>query len=137
MDHIGSTPARERSPELAERLRTIRQQLPGQMLCERLELAALHYGPLYPLAEIRARIGETLPRRFGFVRGATFESIETYRGPIPDEALLRYDDAAQSGLFGKFLVAAPAYFSDRQADPWIIAEVAGTDRWAVITQWQD
>ena len=56
---------------------------------------------------------------------------------LVDRALLQYDDAVQSGLFGKFVVAAPAYSSERQPDPWIIAEVAGTDCWAVITRWRD
>ena len=117
------------------RIRSIRSRLPGQLLRERLEMAAVCYGPLHTLAEIRHKVGETLPRRIGFVRGATLEPIETYREPIPDEALLKYDDAAQSGLFSKFWVATPTYYQERQLDPWIIGEVTGSDRCAVIAQW--
>jgi hypothetical protein len=105
------------------------------MVHEREQMAELHYGPLYAPAEVRQRVGETLPRRFGYVRGATLEPIERYRAPIPDEALLKFDDAAQSGLFSRFWVATPTYYQERQVDPWIVAEVDGLDRWAVIARW--
>jgi len=120
---------------LDARIRSIRARLPGQVLRERLEMAEVCYGPLRTMAEIRQKVGESLPRRIGFVRGATLEAIETYRQPIPDEALLKYDDALQSGLFSKFWVATPTYYQERQLDPWIIAEVTGSDRCAVIAQW--
>jgi len=117
------------------RARSIRARLPGQMLGQRLEMAALCYGPLYSVAEVRQRVGDTLPRRLGYVRGASLERIETYASPIPDEALLKYDDAARTGLFSKFWVATPTYYQERQVDPWIVAEVDGSDRWAVIARW--
>ena len=101
----------------------------------RLEMAALCYGPLYSLAEIRQNVGAVLPRRLGYVRGASLEPIETYAAPIPDEALVKYDDAARTGLFSKFWVATPTYYQERQVDPWIVAEVDGSDRWAVIARW--
>ena len=123
------------SSDVATRIRAIRSRLPGQLLRERLEMAILCHGPLDALAEIRQRVGEVLPRRLGYVRGAALEPIETYREPIPDEALLKYDDAVRSGLFSKFWVATPTYYQDRQIDPWIVAEVEGTDRWAVIVRW--
>jgi hypothetical protein len=123
------------SAETGTRLRNIRSRLPGQMLQERLENAQLTYGPLYTLAEVRQRVGEVLPRRLGYVRSAVLEPIETYRERIPDESLLKYDDAVQSGLFSKFWVATPTYYQERQVDPWIVAEVTGTDRWAVIARW--
>jgi len=118
-----------------DRVRAIRATLPGQVLRERLEIADVCYGPLWRLAEVRQRVGQTLPRRPGFIRGAVLEPIEDYRGNIPDDALLKYDDAVRSGLFSKFWVATPTYYQERQVDPWIIAEVGGTDRYAVIAQW--
>jgi hypothetical protein len=123
------------SHETVTRVREIRSRLPGQMLQERLENAQLTYGPLYTLAEIRQRVGEVLPRRLGYVRSAVLEPIENYRERIPDESLLKYDDAMRSGLFSKFWVATPTYYQERQVDPWIVAEVSGTDRWAVIARW--
>jgi len=139
MDHTQvprttTTPATE-SADVDARVRSIRARLPGQMLRERLEMALVYYGPLYSLAEIRQRVGQTLPRRAGYVRGAAIEPIEDYRQGIPDDALLKYDDAVKSGLFAKFWVATPTYYQERQVDPWILAEVAGTDRYAVIAQW--
>src|SRR5215813_376187 len=89
------------------RARAVRARLPGQMLHQRIENSQLTYGPLYTLAEIRQRVGEALPRRFGYVRSAVLEPIESYRDLIPDHALLKYDDAVQSGLFDKFWVATP------------------------------
>jgi hypothetical protein len=122
-------------PDVDARVRTIRARLPGQMLRERIEIAQLCYGPLFTLAEVRFKVGQTLPRRAGYVRGATLEPIEDYRQGIPDEALLKYDDAVKSGLFTKFWVATPTYYQERQVDPWIVGEVTGADRYAVIAQW--
>jgi hypothetical protein len=118
------------------RARAVRARLPGQMLHQRTESAQLTYGPLYTLAEVRQRVGEALPRRFGYVRGAVLEPIESYRQPIPDHALLKYDDAAQTALFDKFWIATPTYYQERQVDPWIVGEIGGgADRWAVIARW--
>ena len=122
-------------PDVDARVRAIRARLPGQVLRERLEMAQLCHGPLFTLAEIRQKVGQTLPRRTGYVRGAALASIEEYRHTIPDDALLKYDDAVKSGLFAKFWVATPTYYQERQVDPWIIGEVAGADRYAVIAQW--
>ena len=88
--------------EIETRVRAIRSRVPGQMLRERLEMARLLYGPLFTLAEIRQKVGQTLPRRAGYARGAALEPIEEYQ--------------------------------ERQVDPWIVAEVMGADRCAVIAQ---
>jgi hypothetical protein len=117
------------------RVASIRSRLPGQVLRQRIEMAKLCYGPLYTLAEVRRKVGEALPYRLGFIRGAALEPIETYRDLIPDAALLKYDDALKSGLFSKFWVATPTYYEERQVDPWILAEVDGAEVFAVIAQW--
>ncbi|HEV8436868.1 MAG TPA: hypothetical protein VGT40_02125 [Methylomirabilota bacterium] len=119
----------------SSRVRQVRARLPGQVLRERIELARASYGPLYTLLEVRRRVAETLPHRLGYVRGATLEPIESYQETIPDEILLKYDDATRSGLFGKFWVVTPTYYRERQLDPWIAAEVFGTNLCAVIAQW--
>ena len=139
MEHIEAarTGSPATPPDADARVRAIRAKLPGQMLRERIEMAQVCYGPLYTLAEIRQKVGHTLPRRAGFIRGAVLEPIEDYRQPIPDEALLKYDDAQKSGLFSKFWVATPTYYQERQVDPWIVAEVEGSDRWAVIARWDE
>jgi hypothetical protein len=136
MDHPENARTENATPVDGEsRVRAIRARLPGQMLRERIEIAQVCYGPLYSLAEIRQRVGQTLPRRAGFVRSAVLDPIEDYRQPIPDEALVKYDDAVKSGLFSKFTVATPTYYQDRQIDPWIIGQVGGTDQYAVIARW--
>ena len=43
--------------------------------------------------------------------------------------------STRTGLFSKFWVATPTYYQERQVDPWIVAEVDGSDRWAVIARW--
>jgi hypothetical protein len=123
--------------DAAERVRAIRFRLPRQAVTERIEMARLSYGPLYTLGLVRERVAETLPPRIGYVRSTVMESIEQYTGPIPDEALLKYDDAARSGLFARFWVVTPTYYWNSQVDPWIVAEVAGTTLCAVVARWDD
>ena len=138
MDHpqkVGTGTPASSEADVDARIRAIRARLPGQMLRQRIEMAEVCYGPLYSLAEVRQRVGQTLPRRAGFVRGAVIEPIEDYRQAIPDDALLKYDDAVKSGLFSKFWVATPTYYQERQVDPWILGEVSGIDRYAVVAQW--
>jgi hypothetical protein len=94
----------------AERVRAIRFRLPGQAVMERIELARVAYGPLYTIGLIQERVAETLPIRIGYVRSTVMEPIEQYSGLIPDEVLLKYDDAERSGLFAKFWVVTPTYY---------------------------
>jgi len=121
--------------DVAVRVRDIRRRLPGQMLEERLETARLYYGPLHTLDEIRTRVARTLPHRIGFIRGAALEPIEGYREAIPDEALLKWDEAVNRGIFSQFWVATPTYLGRNQTDPWIIGQVIGSDLCAVVAQW--
>jgi len=123
--------------DTAARAREIRHRLPGQARRQRLDTARLEYGPLYTLAEIQERVAQTLPPKFGFIRRAVLEVIESYQGLIPDQALLKYDAALQSGLFSVFTVVTPTYFSQKQVDPWIVAQVDGAELYAVIAQWSD
>ena len=122
-------------PDMTTRLRAIRAGLPGQMLRERLQTARVCYGMLYTEADIRKKVADTLPSRVGLVRGAILEPIEIYTRPIPDDALIKYDDAVQTGVFSRFLVATPRYYAQRQVDPWIVGQVVGSELWAVIAQW--
>jgi hypothetical protein len=121
----------------AERVRAIRFRLPGQAVMERIEIARMSYGPLYTIGLVQERVAETLPIRIGYVRSTAMEPIEGYSGRIPDEALLKYDDAERSGLFAKFWVVTPTYYRAPQVDPWIVAEVAGTRLCAVIARWDN
>ena len=121
--------------ETRERLQEIRSRLPGQVIHLRTETARMSYGPLYSRAAVEQRVAESLPPRLGFSRRAWLDPIETYREPIPDEALLKYDDAVRSGLFSQFLVATPTYRQERQVDPWIVARVSEADLYAIIAHW--
>jgi len=123
--------------DIATRARDIARRLPGQARRQHLDTARLEYGPLYTLAEIHQRVAQTLPQKLGFIRRAVFQPIESYQGLIPDEALIKYDDAARSGLFSAFTVVTPTYFSQKQVDPWIVAQVDGAELYAVIAQWDD
>jgi hypothetical protein len=129
------TPAPLQLLDAVERVRRIRAKLPGQLLRERIDTANALFGPLYSLDDVQQKIAETLPLRLGFRRSAVLEPVESYRERIPDDALLKYDDAAESKLFSRFWVATPAYRSERQVDPWILGEVTGTDLYAVIARW--
>jgi hypothetical protein len=87
------------------------------------------------MAEIRRKVSETLPHRFGYLRDATFEPIESYGDLIPDEVVLKYDDAGATGLFEKFRVVTPTYCEDRQLGAWVVGEILAADHFAVIAQW--
>ena len=119
----------------SERLAQIRASLSGQVWRERVDTASAAYGPLYTLSEVQQKIGDSLPIKLGYRRTAVLEPIDSYRGRIPDEALLKYDDARPSCLFARFWVGTPAYRAERQTDPWILGEVIDTDRYAVIAYW--
>jgi hypothetical protein len=133
---VPATPSTQGEPDVAERVRQIRARLPGQVLRERLETARALYGDLFARAELENKVAHTLPSRLGFRRTTVLEPIETYREMIPDEALLKYDDALRSGLFASYIVATPAYHAERQVDPWIVGEVRDAGVFAVIAQWR-
>ena len=120
---------------LEARIRDIRAGLPGQLRRQRLRTASLMFGPLYSLDQIHRRIARTLPFRFGSVRRLRVTPIEQAEIVIPEDILLRYDEAVQAGVFARFLVGTPAYYWRPAADAWLVAEVAGTDRWAVLAHW--
>ena len=121
--------------DLRMRAREVRAGLPGQLRRERLTTAALLYGPLASLDEVHVRLARTLPWRPGYVRRLLVEPIERSEAPLPDDVLVKCDDAVQLGIFSRFLVATPAYYWRACGSPWLIAEVHETERWAVIVGW--
>ncbi|HZS35069.1 MAG TPA: hypothetical protein VFC42_17015 [Methylomirabilota bacterium] len=140
MDSITLTPPKDAHAPTIDRdarLRAIRASLPGQVLCERVAQARLTYGSLYTLAEIRERVRTSLPRQLGRVRDTQLETIENYAQRIPDEVLLKYDEAQRSGLFSRFMVARPTYGHQPDVDPWIVGQITGTELHAVIARWED
>jgi len=122
--------------DVRARIRYIRAGLPGQLRQERLATAALLYGPLCSLDDVHHRIARTLPWRFGLVRRVKVTPVHQSDIVLPDDVLLKYDDAVQLGVFGRFLVATPAYYWSARGDPWLVAEVEGTERWAFIIGWR-
>jgi hypothetical protein len=122
-------------PDLRMRARDIRAGLPGQLRRERLATASLLYGPLRSLDEVHRRLARTLPWRAGYVRRLSVVPLESADTLVPDEVLVKYDDAQQLGIFARFLVATPAYYWRACGNPWLIAEVSGTERWAILAGW--
>ena len=120
------------TPDVHARVRDIRAGLPGQLRQQRLQTASLLYGPLYSLDEVHRRIASSLPFRFGALRRVRVVPIERAEVLLPDDMLLAYDDAFRSGVFSRFLVAAPAYYWRAQAGAWLVAQVDGTTRWAIL-----
>jgi hypothetical protein len=126
----------ESHDDVRARIRYIRAGLPGQLRQERLSTAALLYGPLCSLDEMHHRIARTLPWRFGSFRRVKVAPVHQSDTVLPDDVLLKYDDAVQLGVFGRFLVATPAYYWWAQGDPWLVAVVEGTVRWALVVGWR-
>jgi hypothetical protein len=119
------------------RAREIRAGLPGQLRQQRLRTAALLYGPLCSMDELRARIARSIPRKLGLVRLARLESIERTEVVIPDEVLVTYAEAVDRGLFARFMVARATYYWVPQPNPWLVAVIGGTERWVAIARWED
>ncbi len=69
--------------DVTDRIRNIRARLPGQVLRERIDTARASYGPLYTLVEIRQKVAETIPLRFGFVRNTLLSSRSSGSRPRP------------------------------------------------------
>ena len=122
------------TPDVHARLRDIRAGLPGQLRQQRLQTASLLYGPLYTLDEVHRRIARTLPWRAGCMRRVRMVPIERTDILLPDDILLAYDDAFRAGVFGRFLVATPAYYWRPQAGAWLVAQVDATTRWAILAR---
>lgn len=120
---------------LDARIRDIRAGLPGQLRQQRLRTASLIFGPLYSLDQIHRRIAHTLPFRFGCVRRMSVAPIERSETIMPEDVLLRYDEASQSGVFSRFLVGTPAYYCWPTRDAWLLAQIDSTERWAVLAHW--
>jgi hypothetical protein len=123
--------------DVRARARDIRATLPGQLRRERLATAALLYGPLRSLDDVHRRLARTLPWRAGLVRRVSVVPIEGADVLLPDDVLVAYDDAVQLGIFARFLVATPAYYWRRCGNPALIAEVDGTERWAILVSWDN
>ncbi len=122
--------------EAGFRVRRIRDRLFGQTLGQRIAQARARYGRVYTLAELRAA---ARPRRRA--RGRRFdrgfmESLEAYQGPIPDDALLRYDDASETAWFSRFYVVAPASSGRERPTRWIVGELrGGVELYAIVARW--
>jgi hypothetical protein len=119
------------------RLHDIRAGLPGQLRRARLTTASLVYGPLSSLESMHRRIAHTLPWRLGGLRRTKVTPIAEADVAIPDDVLLKYDDAAQLGVFSQFLIVRPAYYWSPRGSCWLVACVAESERWAVIASWAE
>jgi hypothetical protein len=127
----------ESEHDIHARAREIRAGLPGQLRQQRLRTAALLYGPLCSMDELRVRIAGSIPRRFGLIRLARLESIERTEVVIPDDVLVTYAEAVDRGLFARFMIARATYYWVPQPNPWLVAVVGGSERWVAITRWHD
>ena len=135
MNVQSSGPSHER--DVHGRAREIRAGLPGQLRRARLATASMLYGPLYSLEELHRQIARTLPWRLGRVRRVKVEAIERSETEISDAVLLKYDDALQVDVFSRFLIVTPAYYVWPAGDPALVAEVADSERWALVARWRD
>ena len=102
---------------------------------ERLATASLVYGPLFSLQTMHRRIAHTLPWRPGRLRRTKVTPIAQSEVAIPDDVLMKYDDARQLGVLSQFLIVRPAYFWAPDGLCWLVAGVAETARWAIIASW--
>lgn len=104
------------------------------VLQNRLQEAALRWGPLYEKAEVDRRVARSIPPMPFREREARWEWAIRYQGVIPVEALQKYREAKDAKVFDEFHVVEAKYAERPQSvDPWLIGRVS--DRYAVIARW--
>lgn len=118
------------------RIRRIRDRLLRPTLEERVAQVRARYGRVYTAAQLRAAASPRQRNRFrGFERGF-LEPLETY-GAIPDDALLRYDDALETESFSQFWVVAPARSGRDRPTRWIVGQLrGGLGLFAIVARWR-
>src|SRR5437016_13155455 len=88
-----------------------------------------------PAAGTAAR-GQEIRRRLpGQARRQRLDTARLEYGPL--YSLAEIQQRVAQTLFSAFRVVTPAYFSQKQVDPWIVAQVDGAELYAVIAQWDD
>lgn len=122
--------------EAGAQVRRIRDRLPGQTLGERIAQALARYGRVYTGAEVRPAAGPRWRAWFSrFVRDV-MQPLEAYRASIPDDALLRYDDASDMAWFSRFCALAPARAGRDRPARWIVGQLrGGGELYAVGARW--
>ena len=121
-----------------ERAAIIRAELPGQRTerahCTIRSEAQLRYGQILSWRAVLDAVARVAPRRLFFFRDALATKLEVYRGPIPDEALLAFDEAQRTGLFSSYWIVTPRYESLgarlAASDPWLVAQLNDADAYA-------
>lgn len=123
--------------EAGARVRRIRDRLLGQTLGERVAQVRARYGRVYTLAELRAAACPRWRTWFSCSDRGLMEPLEGYEAPIPDDALLRYDDASETAFFSRFCVVAPARSEPDRPSRWIVGEIrGGSELYAVVARWR-
>ena len=119
------------------RVRRIRDRLFRPPLEERLARVRARYRRVLTLPRLRAAAS---PRRGKGVRRSErgfMEALDGYEGPISDDALLRYDDAWETGAFSQFWVVRPARSGRDRGMRWMVGELrGGLDLYAIVAQWR-
>ena len=117
-------------------VRRIRDRLLRPTLEERVAQARARYGRVYTLGQLRAA---AYPRRRGrlsrFERGS-MEPLEIYRALIPDDALLRYNDASETESFSQFWVVTPTRVGRDRPARWLVGQLrGGVQLYAIVARW--
>lgn len=114
----------------------VRQKLPGQVAQSRRALAEAQYGLAMSQRELHDKIRRSIRARFGFERSSSGVGITSYTRFIPDEALLKYQEAKDSGFFDRFTIEWPTYDSKQAPDPYLVGWLDG-DTAIVLAYWDD
>lgn len=133
-------PVKDSQEEQQKLLREIRNGLKGQKVWTHHSNIAAQFGKVYSWNELFHRIRKSIPSKLFRTRDTHFLLINDYPRFIPDEALLKYHTARQTGYFGAFFVIEPVYATEYRHlpanDPWIIARIGiSGDQYVVIAQW--
>jgi hypothetical protein len=125
--------------EVLDRVKKIRAALPN--LAPNLEVAAAQFGLQVPARAVHQHARRALPFKFFSRRGSTWWTVDHFRGSVPDQALLKYDEAKRTGLLTHFYVVVPmrstARYEFAPRDPWLVGSVQAIAEGYQPPRWRD
>jgi hypothetical protein len=119
------------------RVRRIRDRLLRPTLDERVARVRARYGRVYTRAQLCGGGAARRRGRFRRLERGCARSLEAYGARIPDDALLRYDDALGTEAFSQFWVVTPARSGRDRCARWLVGELrGGVDLFAIVARWR-
>lgn len=122
----------------AARAAKVRAAMTGQAVAAKRQETELRFGRIYSRRDLVEAVRQSVPMRLFRQRAVEWERLENYTRFVPDAALLRYQEAYESGLFVAYSVLWPTYAARPAKDPWLVGWVnISLTEGVVLAYWDD